>query len=65
MLGTMQPGHIFTIEPMINEGTHQNKVSIAVCVSAAVYCLCPSMSVSVSISVSMATTGYVSVSLAF
>ena len=26
MLGTMRPGHIFTIEPMINEGTHDNKV---------------------------------------
>ena len=26
-LGTMQPGHIFTIEPMINEGTHDNKVT--------------------------------------
>jgi methionyl aminopeptidase len=25
-LGTMQPGHIFTIEPMINEGTSENKV---------------------------------------
>jgi len=24
----MQPGHIFTIEPMINEGTHDNKVPI-------------------------------------
>jgi len=31
MLGTMQPGHIFTIEPMINEGTHDNKVPVFLC----------------------------------
>ena len=29
----MQPGHIFTIEPMINEGTHENKVLSIQCMN--------------------------------
>ena len=65
LLGTMQPGHIFTIEPMINEGTHENKVmclSTFVCMYTHSVPIGPMIHVGITAKI-MCLCGFISLSL--